>query len=155
AARAFDRMLLDAQEAPRGQRPGGDGEARQLRIVADLREGAMWRRATDAIGELCTRIEAFGAEIDPVLERLPARAEPSLEATQFLAKQLEAIAARLSAVALDLVTFAGEGDDLCRWMSVESSPAEAPRLALAVAPVEAGPQLRDSLFGSFESVVLT
>ncbi len=154
AARCFDQILLDVAGELRS-RVLGESEDRQLRIVPELCESELWRRAVAAIGEIVGRLDAFGAEVDPVIERLAKLSEPSIESTQFLAKQLEALAGRLAAVALDLGTFAAESPDLCRWMSVETAPAEAPRLALSLAPVEAGPRLRDSLFRSFDSVVLT
>jgi ATP-dependent DNA helicase DinG len=101
------------------------------------------------------RIEALTTEVEPVLERIRMLSPGGVEATLFLATQLEALAARLSGLRLDLAGFLDDGPEVCRWFSIRRRPGEPPRLALAFAPVEAGPMLRDSLFRAFDAVVLT
>jgi len=105
--------------------------------------------------ELVRRIDGFGDEVEPVLERIALLSPSSSEAMLFLTKQLEAIAGRLAAVALDLASFLADTPDLCRWVAVRRRAGQEPALVLATAPVEAGPMLRSSLFGSFDAVILT
>src|SRR5205823_2139626 len=91
----------------------------------------------------------------PVLERIASLSPSGVDATLFLAKQLEAVGGRLSGIALELGDFLADTPDLCRWFSVRRKTGQAPALTLAAAPVETGPLLRDRLFGSFAAAVLT
>jgi len=152
AARAFDRLLLEV--APRLPR-GVDSDAQPLRVIAELREGPLWPVVTTTLRDLVRQIEAFVAEISPVIERIGLLSPSGVETTLFLTTQLEALAGRLTAIALDLAVFLEETPDSCRWFSVRRRAGHPPTLALASAPVEAGPTLRDTLFRAFEAVVLT
>lgn len=152
ASRTFDRLLLEvAPLVPRS----ADADEQRLRIIAEVRAVAAWKVAESSLGELVRAIEAFVGEVEPVLERIALLSPSGVEATLFLGKQLEALAGRLSAIALDLASFLGDTPDLCRWFAVRRHAGRSPTLILACAPVEAGPVLRDSLFASFESTVLT
>jgi ATP-dependent DNA helicase DinG len=152
AARAFDRLLLEvAPLVPRGP----DADEQRLRVVAEVRAMPVWKVVESSLAELVRAIDAFVGEVEPVLERVALLSPSGVDATLFLAKQLEALAGRLSAIAIDLTSFLGETSDLCRWFAVRRRTAQSAALVLACAPVEAGAVLRDSLFASFESTVLT
>jgi ATP-dependent DNA helicase DinG len=158
----FDRLLLEVASAlPRsgGGSASGEGasntEELQIRVVWEIRESAFWKVVVETVQELVQSIDAFIAEVAPVLERIAMLSPSSAEATLFLATQLEALAGRLRAVALELMSFVADTPDLCRWFSVRRRLSHSPSLVLAFAPVEAGPKLRDTLFQTFESVVLT
>jgi ATP-dependent DNA helicase DinG len=152
AGRAFDRVLLEL--APLLAR-SPDADEQRLRVVAELRAEPVWKVVESSLGDLVRALESFVGEVEPVLERIALLSPSAVDATLFLAKQLEACAGRLSAIKLDLESFLGETPDLCRWFAVRRRAARSPALVLAGAPVEAGPVLRDSLFASFESTVLT
>ena len=150
--RCFDRLLLDvAPLLP----PTSEGDEQQLRVVAEVRDHAVWRTVETCVRELTKHVEAFVGEIEPVLERIGLLSAAGSEATLFLATQLEAHAGRLAAIALDLRTFLDDSPDLCRWLGMRRRTSQPPALALCSAPVEAGPKLRDSLFHAYESVVMT
>ncbi|MBI2962967.1 MAG: helicase [Deltaproteobacteria bacterium] len=152
AERCFDRLLLEV--APLLPRTA-ESDEQQLRIVADVREAPAWRVVDASLRELARGCEALAAEVEPVLERIGLLSPSGAEATLFLATQLEALARRLAAVAVDLRTFLDDSPDLCRWLAVRRRGGQPPALALAYAPVEAGPRLRDTLFQTFDAVVLT
>jgi ATP-dependent DNA helicase DinG len=152
AARAFDRLLLEVGPlVPRSP----DADEQRLRIVPEERALPAWKIVASSLAELIRAIDAFVGEVEPVLERIALLSPSGVDATLFLAKQLEALAGRLAAIALDLTSFLGETSDLCRWFAVRRRAPQSPALVLACAPVDAGPVLRDSLFASFESTVLT
>ena len=148
----FDRLLLEL--APLLPRTADSDEAR-LRVVADLRESAAWKLVETSLRELARRLDQFVEAMEPVFERIGMLSPAGGDATLFLAKQLEALGGRLSAVALDLGSFLSDTPDLCRWFAVRRRAAQPPALVLATAPVEAGPMLRNTLFGGFDAVVLT
>jgi ATP-dependent DNA helicase DinG len=148
----FDRVLLEL--APLLPRTADSDEAR-LRVVADLRESAAWKLADTSLRELARRLDSFVEAMEPVFERIGMLSPAGGDATLFLAKQLEALGGRLSAVALDLGSFLSDTPDLCRWFAVRRRATQPPALVLATAPVEAGPMLRNTLFGGFDAVVLT
>ncbi|MGH7898409.1 MAG: ATP-dependent DNA helicase [Candidatus Binatia bacterium] len=152
---AFDRLLLEvAAASPRGT-AAADNDEVELRVVWEIRESPFWKVVVESVAELTQQIDGFVAEIAPVLERIGMLSPAAAEATLFHATQLEALAGRLLAVALDLRSFVADSADLCRWFSLRRRGGHSPRLALAFAPIEAGPKLRDTLFQSFESVILT
>ncbi len=152
AERCFDRLLLEvAALLPRA----AESDEQQLRVVAELREAPVWRVVDASLGKLVRSCDAFSAEVEPVLERIGLLSPAAAEATLFLTTQLEALAGRLAAIALDLGTFLDDSPDLCRWFAVRRRGGQPPALELACAPVEAGPRLRDTLFQTFESVVMT
>jgi ATP-dependent DNA helicase DinG len=150
--RSFDRLLLEvAPLMPHTSEPG----ERQVRVVAEVRDGPVWKGVDVVVREMIQRLEAFVAEVDPVLERISLLSPSGSDAALFLSTQLEALAGRLAATALDLGTFLDDTSDLCRWFSLRERAGQLPALALSCAPVEAGPRLRDSLFETFEAVVMT
>ena len=152
AARAFDRLLLEvAPLLPRNT----DSDEQPLRVVADLREGPLWPTVDATLRGLVRHIEALTTDVGPVIERIGLLSPSGVENTLFLTTQLEALAGRITAIALDLASFLEDTPDVCRWFAVRRRPAHPPSLALASGPVEAGPTLRDSLFRAFDSVVLT
>ncbi len=152
AARAFDRLLLEV--APLVPRVA-DADEQRLRVVAEVRAMPIWKVVESSLTELVRSLDAFVGDVEPVLERVALLSPSGVDATLFLAKQLEALAGRLSAIGIDLTSFLGETPGLCRWFAVRRRAAQPAALVLACAPVEAGPVLRDNLFASFESTVLT
>jgi len=150
--RSFDRLLLEV--APLLSRDS-EPEERQLRVLAETRDRPGWKAIENAVRDIIRRLEAFGAEVEPVLERISLLSPASGEAVLFLSTQLEALAGRLAATALDLATFLDDTPDLCRWFSLRERGGQLPTLTLSWAPVEAGPRLRDSLFATFAAVVMT
>jgi ATP-dependent DNA helicase DinG len=152
AAAAFARMLLEiAPLVPRGV----EGDEQRLRIVAEVRDAPAWQTVQQTLRDLVRAVVGLTEAIEPVLERVSLMSQSAVEATLFLAKQLEAVAGRLSAVALDFGYFLADDRELCRWFAVRRRGSHAPALVLAYAPVEAGPRLRDSLFRAFPATVLT
>jgi ATP-dependent DNA helicase DinG len=151
-AAAFARLLLEvASLVPRGV----ENEEQRLRITAEVRGAPVWRTGEQTLRDLIRAIDGFAEAIEPVLERISLLSQPAIDAILFLAKQLEAVAGRLSAVALDLGQFLADDRDLCRWFAVRRRGSHAPALTLSFAPVEAGARLRDSLFRAFSAAVLT
>jgi ATP-dependent DNA helicase DinG len=152
AAAAFSRMLLEvAPLVPRGV----ESEEQRLRITAEVHDAPAWRATEQTLRDLIRAVDGFAEAIEPVLERVSLLSQSAVDATVFLAKQLEAVAGRLSAVALDLGHFLADDRELCRWFAVRRRGSQAPALILAYAPVEAGPRLRDTLFQAFSAAVLT
>jgi ATP-dependent DNA helicase DinG len=152
ATAAFARLLLEvAPLLPRG----AESEEQRLRVVAEVREQPAWKSAEQTVRDLIRAVDGLAEAIEPVLERVSLLSASGVEATLFLAKQLEATAARLAATALDLGSFLGDDRELCRWFALRRRGAQAATLILALAPVEAGPLLRDSLFEAFAATVLT
>ncbi len=152
ATLCFDRLLLAATPlVPRT----ADVDDQRLRVTPEIRGSALWSTTELALRDLVAHLEAFVAEVDPVLDRIGMLSPGAIESTLFLARQLDALGARLGAAALELATFLEDTPELCRWFAVRRRAGAPPTLALEFAPVEAGPKLRDSLFAAFESVVLT
>jgi ATP-dependent DNA helicase DinG len=149
---AFARLLLEvAPLVPRS----AESDERRLRVVAEVREAPAWKSVEQTLRDLIRAIDGLAEAIEPVLERVSLLSASGVEATLFLAKQLEAIAARLAVTALDLGSFLADDRELCRWFAVRRRGTQAAALILALAPVEAGPRLRDSLFQAFAATVLT
>jgi ATP-dependent DNA helicase DinG len=149
---SFARLLLElAPLMPHDT----EGDEQRMRIVAELREEPAWKNAEQTLRDLIRSLDALTAAIEPVLERISLLSLSGVEATLFLAKQLEAVGTRLIATSLDLGSFLADDHELCRWVTMRRRGAQAAALVLACAPVEAGPRLRDSLFRVFEATVLT
>jgi ATP-dependent DNA helicase DinG len=149
---AFARLLLElAPLMPHGT----EGDEQRQRIVAELREEPAWKNAEQTLRDLIRSLDGLTAALEPVLERISLLSLSGVEATLFLAKQLEAVGTRLVATSLDLASFLADDHETCRWVAVRRRGARAAALVLACAPVEAGPRLRDSLFQVFEATVLT
>ena len=154
ATQSFDRLLLEVASAlPRSA--SAEGDEAQLRVVWELRETDLWKVVERSLQDLARSIEGFVGEIAPVVERIGMLSPSSAESMLFLSTQLEALGGRLQAIGLDLASFVADTPELCRWFSIRRRSRQAPSLSLAFAPVEAGPRLRDTLFQSFESVILT
>src|SRR5207247_10147837 len=94
-----------------------DADEQRLRIVPEERALPAWKIVASSLAELIRGIDAFVGEVEPVLERIALLSPSGVDATLFLAKQLEALAGRLSAIALDLTSFLGETSDFCRCLS--------------------------------------
>jgi ATP-dependent DNA helicase DinG len=152
SAAAFARLLLEvASLMPHGT----EGDEQRQRVVAEVREAPEWKSAEQTLRDLIRSVDGLTAAIEPVLERISLLSPTGVEATLFLAKQLEAVGTRLVATSLDLGSFLADDHELCRWFAVRRRGAQPAALVLACAPVEAGPRLRDSLFQVFEATVLT
>jgi ATP-dependent DNA helicase DinG len=152
SAAAFARLLLEvAPLVPRG----AESDEQRLRVVVEVREAPAWRSVEQTLRDLIRAVDGLAEAIEPVLERLSLLSASGVEATLFLGKQLEAIGARLAATALDLGSFLADDRELCRWFALRRRGAQAAALVLSLAPIEAGPRLRDTLFQAFAATVLT
>jgi ATP-dependent DNA helicase DinG len=152
SAAAFARMLLEVGPlVPNAT----EGDEQRLRIVAEVHDSAAWKNVEQVSRDLIRAVDGLVEAIEPVLERISLLSASGVEATLFLAKQLEAVAARLSATTLDLGNFLADDRENCRWFAMRRRGERAAALILACAPIEAGPRLRDSLFQAFSAAVLT
>jgi ATP-dependent DNA helicase DinG len=151
AAAAFARMQFEIAPVV----PRVEGDEQRLRVVPEVRDAPAWQSIEQTLRELVRAVDGLAEAIEPVLERVSLLSPSGVDATLFLAKQLEAVVGRLAAVALDLGSFLADDRELCRWFAVRRRGSHPPALVLAYAPVEAGPRLRDSLFRAFSAAVLT
>lgn len=155
-ARAFDVLLARVEpEIARAATAGAAQDEQQLRVVPPVRDTEFWTDVAARIADLARSLAAFAEDARGVLDRLGGLSEPSSAKVLFLSAQLQALAGRLGATALDLGSFVDDDPDLCRWFAIRRSRERAPLLSLSFAPVEAGPHLRHTLFESFEGIVLT
>jgi len=157
SARVFDALRIHVSTVlPREATGASDAaDERTLRVLPVLRETAVWNDVRALVVGLATEIEAFVEDVHPVLDRISSLSEETAARLLFLTTQLAAQAARLAATAADLLAFLGDDPAFCRWFAIRPDRANLPAVSLCFAPVEVGPQLRETLFGAFDAVVLT
>ena len=78
--------------------------------------------------DLVRCVDGLIAAIEPVLERISLLSASGVEATLFLAKQLEAVATRLVCDHRSIsATFLADDHELCRWFAMRRARRSAPR----------------------------
>lgn len=135
--------------------PEGQGDERQLRVLSSLRETPLWTDVHDRIVALVAQLRSLLEDVAPVLDRLDDLSEANAERCLFLRTQLEAQTGRLLAATIDLERFTGTEPEICRWFSVRSQRDRDSVLTLSFAPIDVGDVLEGSLFGAFESIIMT
>jgi ATP-dependent DNA helicase DinG len=143
---SLDGVLPD--DAGGSLRLGGAGgaEPAQGMVVKEALASFLmaFQRLAREVGELRVRISGDEAWIDPLEGRI---------------LDLQSIQNRLESSALGIRRVLDPGDEaagLVRWLQLKGRPLGGRRnLALAAAPIEVGPILREDLFGRVETAVLT
>jgi len=165
-SRIKDRILPAMEEARAGLDPfltslGGvlqDGETAMVRLGGDRIEPRSTIEVAEALDRFLFSFHRLAKELGGLRERIQTD-EVWSEALEGRTLDLLSMQGRLEASALGtrrVLDPGEEGTGLVRWLELRGKGREKKRnLALAAAPIEVGPILREDLFDRLETSVLT
>jgi len=136
------------------------GEENRLRITEEVESEPAWDEdARESCRKIRTELTGLVERLEHLLREVEPLRESYREELDSPAVDITALTGRLGAAATAVARFTDPEDDqegaVVRWLERAPARGDMPRLTLATAPIEVGPQLARSAFGAVEGAILT
>lgn len=126
----------------------------KLRLTADVYASGFWKEALKRILNLAGELSGYASLMRRVLNGLRALPEKPSDKLAGLMVDVKGVAGRIEAAAEALNLFTGHEAGICRWFEMKKGP-KGLVLRICSSPLDVAPSLKNVLFDSFRSVVLT